>query len=67
MWDVVNEPLHAQPSYKNALGGDGSTGWDWVIESFELANQYCGGTLLINDYGIVNDSSAASNYLQIDD
>ena len=32
--DVVNEPLlfhGAQPSYKNAMGGDGITGWDWVI------------------------------------
>jgi endo-1,4-beta-xylanase len=67
MWDVVNEPLHAKPSYRNALGGDGSTGWDWVIESFELANQYCSGILLINEYGIVNDSSAASQYLQIID
>lgn len=67
MWDVVNEPLHAKPSFRNALGGDGSTGWDWVIQAFELANQYCSGTLLINEYGIVNDSSAASQYLQIID
>lgn len=65
MWDVVNEPLHAQPSYKNALGGDGSTGWDWVIRSFELANQYCSGTLLINEYGIVSDNNATSQYLTI--
>jgi endo-1,4-beta-xylanase len=65
MWDVVNEPLHAVPSYKDALGGDGATGWDWVIEAFELANQHCSGTLLINEYGIVNDSSALSRYLEI--
>jgi endo-1,4-beta-xylanase len=63
--DVVNEPLHAPASYRNALGGDGSTGWDWVIEAFELANQYCSGKLLLNDYGIVNDDSQTTNYLTI--
>jgi endo-1,4-beta-xylanase len=63
--DVVNEPLHAPASYKNALGGDGSTGWDWVIEAFELASQYCSGKLLLNDYGIVNDDSETTNYLEI--
>jgi endo-1,4-beta-xylanase len=34
MVDVVNEPLHAPPPFKNALGGDGATGWDWVVTSF---------------------------------
>lgn len=63
--DVVNEPLHAQPSYKNALGGAGSTGWDWVIRAFELANQYCSGKMLINEYGIVNDGNAVSQYITI--
>ena len=28
MVDVVNEPLHAPPPFKNALGGDGETGWE---------------------------------------
>src|SRR4030042_5028347 len=39
--DVVNEPLHAPPAYKNALGGDGVTGWDWVIWAFKKARYYC--------------------------
>ena len=37
MIDVVNEPLHNAPSYKEALGGDGDTGWDWVVTAFEMA------------------------------
>jgi endo-1,4-beta-xylanase len=32
--DVVNEPLHAPPSFASALGGNGTTGWDWVIWCF---------------------------------
>jgi endo-1,4-beta-xylanase len=49
--DVVNEPLHQQPYYKNALGGDGSTGWDWVIWAYETTREYCPhAKLLINEY-----------------
>jgi len=37
--DVVNEPIHTPPPYMAALGGAGSTGWDWVINSFQMARQ----------------------------
>jgi len=33
--DVVNEPLQAPPPYAAALGGSGTTGWDWVIWSYQ--------------------------------
>lgn len=62
---MVNEPLHAPASYKDAPGGDGSTGWDWVIRSFELARQYCNGQLILNEYGIVNDGNLTGDYLEI--
>jgi len=75
MVDVVNEPLtgHNPPdglqgraNYKNALGGNGTTGWDWVINSFELARKYMpNAKLLINDYGIINSNTATTTYLQI--
>ncbi|WP_237223248.1 endo-1,4-beta-xylanase [Spirochaeta thermophila] len=68
MIDVVNEPLHSPPPYRDALGGDGSTGWDWVITSFQLAREYFpDSTLLINEYGIISDPSAAQRYIQIID
>ena len=66
--DVVNEPLHTPlPSYKNALGGDGATGWDWVIKAFQWARQYCASTvkLILNDYGILGSATATDNYLTI--
>lgn len=64
--DVVNEPLHQPPSYKNAIGGDGSTGWDWVIWSFEQARQYFPNAKLhLNDYGIISDPNAAADYVEI--
>ncbi|NUM73561.1 endo-1,4-beta-xylanase [candidate division KSB1 bacterium] len=65
--DVVNEPLHAPPSYKRALGGDGATGWDWVIKAFELARQYLPAKteLHLNEYSVINDGNANARYIQI--
>jgi endo-1,4-beta-xylanase len=64
--DVVNEPLHAPPPYLNALGGAGTSGWDWVITSFQMAREYFPrAELLINDYSITNDGNATTRYLQI--
>jgi endo-1,4-beta-xylanase len=70
--DVVNEPLHQTPraptagGYIEALGGDGVTGWDWVITSFELARRYFpNAELILNDFSITNDGNATTTYLQI--
>lgn len=75
MIDVVNEPLrsHNPPDgengradYKGALGGDGATGWDWVITSFELARKYFPNTtLILNDYNIINSNSSTTTYIEI--
>jgi endo-1,4-beta-xylanase len=65
--DVVNEPLHAPPPYMTALGGSGSTGWDWVIKAFQFARQYCapGVKLLLNEYNVLGNNTSADNYLAI--
>jgi len=64
--DVVNEPLHAPATYREALGGDGETGWDWVIKSFEMAREYFpNAELLLNDYNIIQLQSSTMDYLAI--
>jgi len=64
--DVVNEPLHAPPSYKAALGGDGETGWDWVIWSFEQAREALPeAKLLINDYNILCCEENLKRYAEL--
>ncbi len=64
--EVVNEPLHQPPSYKGALGGDGVTGWDWIIKSYELARQYFPtAKLILNDYGILGNNQSITTYLGI--
>ena len=51
--DVVNEavPGHNPAPYKAALGGDGKTGYDWIITAFEMAHERWPDAILIyNDY-----------------
>jgi endo-1,4-beta-xylanase len=60
--DVVNEPPpHTTPSYTAALGGAGSSGYDWIVQAFKWARQYCPNTtLILNDYNNIeygNDNS----------
>ena len=53
MFDVVNEAIagHNPAPYKNALGGDGVTGYDWIIKAFEMAHERWPDAILIyNDY-----------------
>ncbi|HYP89722.1 MAG TPA: endo-1,4-beta-xylanase [Polyangiaceae bacterium] len=64
--DVVNEPLHAPPSYAAALGGAGVTGWDWVVKAFEMARaHFPSAELLLNDYSILTQASSTQDYLAI--
>ena len=67
--DVVNEPFRAPPSYANALGGAGTTGWDWVVTAFQWARQYCvpGVKLLLNEYNILSDYTITTNYIRLID
>lgn len=62
MVEVVNEPQHAEPSFKAALGGDGASGWEWVLESFRLARQYFpNAELHLNDFDIISVNSFTEN------
>jgi endo-1,4-beta-xylanase len=77
--EVVNEPLHDPPrgpgngNYIEALGGNGTTGWDWIINGFTLARQYFpNAKLMLNDFSITNafqavdhPENATTNYLTI--
>lgn len=65
--EVVNEPINAPPSYINALGGNGATGWDWVITAFQLARKYGSANvkLLLNEYNLLHSNSATNNYINI--
>ena len=64
--DVVNEPIKTALPWKAALGGDGSTGWDWVITAFQIARNNCpNAKLLINEYGTENDPPVRATYKNI--
>lgn len=72
--EVVNEPLHDPPAkddegggnYVKALGGDGASGWDWVLESFRLGRKHFpDSVLMINDYSITDNDADTGRYLAI--
>jgi len=72
--EVVNEPLHDPPAkdeeggghYLEALGGNGASGWEWVLESFRLARKHFPhARLMINDYSITNSDADTTRYLGI--
>jgi GH35 family endo-1,4-beta-xylanase len=51
--DVVNEaiPGHAPAPYKNALGGNGVSGYDWIVKAFVMARErWPKAVLIYNDY-----------------
>ncbi|MGY3091311.1 endo-1,4-beta-xylanase [Hymenobacter sp. UYAg731] len=52
--------------YINALGGTGTTGYDWIIASFQLARQYFpNAKLMINEYSVENSATRAATYATI--
>jgi endo-1,4-beta-xylanase len=56
--DVVNEPLHPQPAYKEGIGGAGTSGWDWIVNALKWAKEACPNALLVvNDYNTIEYSS----------
>jgi endo-1,4-beta-xylanase len=77
--DVVNEPIHNAPNgmvpwgtdvpninYADALGGAGTTGYDWIIEAFRLARQYFPNSkLILNEYSVINDAAATQKIIEI--
>ncbi len=68
MVDVVNEPIQHPPAYKNAIGGDGKTGWDWVVWSYEEARKaFPNSKLLLNEYNILRSRDMTEKYISIID
>jgi endo-1,4-beta-xylanase len=67
MIDVVNEPPpHTTPVYMNALGGAGSSGYDWIVQAFRWARQYCPNAILIlNDYNTIEFQGDNNNIIDI--
>ena len=77
--DVVNEPMNNAPNgmtpwgasvpnvnYARALGGAGTTGWDWIITAFRLARKYFPhAKLIMNEYNVINNNTATTNFIKI--
>ena len=75
--EVVNEPMNDPPrerdendtdsgNYYEALGGAGSTGWDWVLTAYRMAREYFPDSkLVINEYNVTNSEESTERYLDL--
>ncbi|WP_437654586.1 endo-1,4-beta-xylanase [Sorangium sp. So ce1182] len=64
---VVNEPPpHTTPAFKNAIGGDGESGHDWIVNSFTWARELCpDATLILNDYNNIEYESEHNRFVEL--
>ncbi|WP_437338833.1 endo-1,4-beta-xylanase [Sorangium sp. So ce394] len=64
---VVNEPPpHTTPTFKNAIGGDGESGYDWIVNSFTWAREFCpGATLILNDYNNIEYKGEHDRFVEM--
>ncbi|WP_164891091.1 endo-1,4-beta-xylanase [Botryobacter ruber] len=75
--EVVNEPINDPPrkrdandqgsgNYIEALGSNGTTGWDWILTSFRMAREsFPRAKLLLNEYNLTSSSSRTLQYVGI--
>jgi len=53
-------------NYSGALGGTGTTGWDWVLNACRLARAAFPDTpLMMHDYSIINSTTTLNQFLGI--
>ncbi|WP_433927045.1 endo-1,4-beta-xylanase [Sorangium cellulosum] len=64
---VVNEPPpHTTPIFKNAIGGDGASGHDWIVNSFKWAREFCpSSTLILNDYNNIEYETEHRRFVEL--
>jgi endo-1,4-beta-xylanase len=66
MIDVFNESLHNSPSYKEGIGGTGSTGYDWLVNAFKWAKEACPNAILLyNDYNTIEYANENSGVIKL--
>ncbi|MEQ9306806.1 MAG: endo-1,4-beta-xylanase, partial [Marinoscillum sp.] len=70
--EVINEPINDPPNgagngdYYLALGGRGTSGFEWLLNGYRMARERFPNTkLVINEYNILNNPNRASTYMKI--
>jgi endo-1,4-beta-xylanase len=64
--DVIYEPLHSPVTFKEALGGAGASGYDWMVQAFKWARAYCPRSiLLLTDYNNIEYQSENQATIEI--
>ncbi len=68
MVDVLNEAVNAplDASQREALGGDGATGYDWVVAVYEMVREACPSSdLILNEYNLLAIDSVVADFVDL--
>jgi endo-1,4-beta-xylanase len=67
--EFENQPPTAdnQGNYVDALGGAGTTGFDWVLNAFRMAREIFppSAQLMLNEYSVINTDDRTGRYVQL--
>jgi endo-1,4-beta-xylanase len=67
--EFENQPPTAdnQGNYVDALGGAGTTGYDWVLTAFRMAREIFppSAQLMLNEYSVINTDDRTGRYVQL--
>jgi endo-1,4-beta-xylanase len=67
--EFENQPPTAdnEGNYVDALGGSGTTGYDWVLTAFRMAREVfpASAKLMLNEYSVLNTDDRTGRYVQL--
>jgi endo-1,4-beta-xylanase len=64
--EVVANPVHHPSGIRAALGGDGNSGYDWVIYLFKAAREaFPKSKLLLTEYDLISTGTTISTFVRI--
>lgn len=66
-WDNQPPTVDNEGNYVDALGGAGTTGYDWILNAFRMAREIFPPTarLMLNEYSVTNTDERTDRYLTL--
>jgi endo-1,4-beta-xylanase len=66
-WDNQPPTAENEGNYVDALGGAGTTGYDWILNAFRMAREIFPPTarLMLNEYSVTNTDERTDRYLTL--
>lgn len=64
LFGAASMPVNSPPRYAEALGGEGDTGWDWLVWVYEKARLHCPmQALILSEFNLISDEEVRAQFL----